>query len=95
MPISPRKIQQIAKHLASHELTDQAAQLEERFQNLTAEFRAAQLQFNAVHTFNRAVRKERQWLQQVVNIKQQVIEKLLPYYPHPLTPDLLYAIELY
>jgi hypothetical protein len=41
------------------------------------------------------VQQECCWLQQVVWVKQHLIEQLLPYYPLPLTPELLRAIELY
>jgi hypothetical protein len=95
MPHSSGKIQQVAKRLASREAAAQTAQLEERFQSLALEFQAAQLRFHAAHNYSRTVRQECLWLKQVVNVKQQVIEELLPYYPHPLTPELVYAIELY
>jgi hypothetical protein len=102
MPHSSRRIQQIAERLTRQKVDDKTAQFEERCQNLSQEFHAAQLkfkatqlQFKAVQAQHISVQKELVWLQQVVGVKQQVIEKLLPYYPHPLTPDLLYAIELY
>jgi hypothetical protein len=95
MPHSSGKIQQIAKRLANQEVAAQTAQLEERFQSLAVSFRAVQLQYQAVREHHRVVHREVLWLQQVVNVKQQVIEELLPHYPHPLTPELQYAIELY
>jgi hypothetical protein len=76
-------------------LDAQATELENRYQNLVHQFRKVQLQVYAVHTQYRAARQEHEWLRQVVNTKQQVIEHLLPYYPHPLTCDLIAAIELY
>jgi hypothetical protein len=92
---SSRKIQPRSKRLDSPELDAQATQFEERFQKLAENFRAAQLRYQAAHTFYRAMNQECLWLQQVVNTKQKVIEQLLPYYPHPLTPEMLYDIELY
>jgi siroheme synthase len=79
----------------TQQLDTQAAHLEERYQTLVHQFRAAQLQFQAVRTQHHAVQQECAWLQQVVCAKQRVIEHLLPYYTQPLTPELLYAIELY
>jgi hypothetical protein len=95
MPHSSKKVQQIAKRLASQESATEKELLEERLHHLALQFQAVQLQSRAVHTQYRAVQQECLWLQQVVNKKQEVIEELLPYYPHPLTPKLLYAIELY
>jgi len=95
MPYLPSKAQQKAKRLANKQLDAQAAYLEERYQNLAHQFRTAQVQFRAVHKQYRAVRQECEWLQRVVYVKQQAIEELLPYYPHPLTPQLINAIELY
>jgi hypothetical protein len=91
MPRSFSKLQQVAPQQAA----SQAAHWEERYQQLTHQFGVAQVQFQAVRTQYRAVQQECHWLQQVVCIKQQVIEELLPYYPHPLTAELLDAIELY
>nr|GFD48759.1 hypothetical protein [Tanacetum cinerariifolium] len=73
---------------ASKEYAAQKQQLENRCQNLSVWFQAMRGQFLAA-------KAERQWLEHVVQKKQQVIEVLVPYYPHPLTPDLQYAIELY
>lgn len=95
MPLSSRKKQQLTKRQASQKVTIESAQLEERYQRVVQQFQQVQLQVSAVHTQYRAVHKEAFWLHQVVNIKQDVIEQLLPYYPKPLTPELLYAIELY
>jgi hypothetical protein len=95
MPYSSRKVQEVAKRLASQESATEKARLAERLHHLSLQFQAVQLQSRAVHTQYRAVQRECLWLQQVVNSKQEVIEELLPYYPHPLTPKLLYAIELY
>jgi hypothetical protein len=95
MPRSSLKNQQVAKRLVSQQVDTQAIQLEERYQNLAQQFRFAQLQFQAVRTQYHAVQQECEWLRKVVCTKQQVIEELLPYYPHPLTPELLNAIELY
>lgn len=95
MPLSSRRIQQAAKRIACQQLETQAFDFEERLHHLSLQFRAAQLQFQAVYAQRKAVQQECLWLQHVVNTKQQVIEELLPYYPRPLTPALLYAIELY
>ncbi len=95
MPHSYRNRQQLAKGQDSRDSPINSGQLEERYQLLVQQFRQVQLQVHAVQTQYRTVRKEALWLHQVVNIKQGVIEQLLPYYPEPLTPELLYAIELY
>jgi hypothetical protein len=73
----------------------QVTQLEARYQHAVQQFRAAQLHFQAVRTQYRTVQQECNWLQQVVRTKQDVIEQLLPYYPHPLSAELINAIELY
>ena len=88
MSCPSHKVQQIAKRLASKEYVMQQQQFEQRCRDLSLWYKAAQTQF-------RAAQKECLWLEQVVCAKQYVIEVLLPYYPHPLTPDLKRAIELY
>jgi hypothetical protein len=95
MPPYPRRLSQAAKRLVSQQVDIQAAQLEERLQNIHAQFRTAQLHYQASRTQFLAMQQECVWLQKIVHVKQQVIEELLPYYPHPLTPELIYAIELY
>lgn len=95
MPHFYRNRQQLAKGQDSQNASVNSGRLEERYQLLVQQFQQVQLQVRAVQTQYRAVRKEALWLHQVVNIKQGVIEQLLPYYPEPLTPELLYAIELY
>ena len=95
MPHLSPQAKRVVNRLLSQQLDAQATRLEERYQDLSQQFRAAQLQFHTVRTHYRSVQQECAWLQQVVCTKQQVIEELLPYYPHPLTPELLYAIELY
>lgn len=97
MPRPSPKARQLAKNklLAEQQLNNLSTQFEERYQSVVQEFHAAKLRFRAVSAQYRAVQQEREWLQHVVNTKQQVIEELLPYYPHPLTPELLSGISLY
>jgi hypothetical protein len=95
MPSLSSKVPQVSKRLSRQQSDAQAAHLEERYQHLTHQFRAAQCQYQAIRTQYHATQQECVWLQQVVCVKQRVIEQLLPYYPHPLTPELLNAIELY
>ncbi|RZJ95196.1 MAG: hypothetical protein EOO60_01150 [Hymenobacter sp.] len=90
-PKSPR----VSTPLPSHPVDAQVTSLETRYQELTQQFRAAQLQFQGTYTHYCALRRECDWLQQVVCRKQHVIEHLLPFYPHPLTSELITAIELY
>ncbi|MBJ6142818.1 hypothetical protein [Hymenobacter sp. BT559] len=61
--------------------------LETRYQDLIAKFRAAQTDFHLIQS-------QCAHLQFVVRMKQEVIEELLPYYPHPLTSAMQAKIYL-
>lgn len=62
-------------------------QLETRYQHLVARFYHAQADYEkAVLECNRQ--------RAIVAVKQEVITVLLPYYPHPITPELHYKIAL-
>lgn len=61
--------------------------LEARYQDLVAQYYLAQVQFCQSQ---RACTH----LQTVVRIKQAVIEELLSYYPHPITPELQAKLAL-
>jgi hypothetical protein len=95
MPRLSPKANQCVKRADDTPPAASPAALEERYQHAVQQFRATQLQCQAVHTQFRMVQQECNWLQQVVHTKQRVIEHLLPYYPHPLTAELIDAIELY
>lgn len=60
---------------------------EERYLNLVARFLAARGDFlNAQH--------ECAHLHKVIRAKQEVIEEILPYYPHPISRVMQLKIEL-
>jgi hypothetical protein len=95
MPRLSSKSPRVSTLLPAHPVDKQVTSLEARYQDLRQQFRAAQLQFQGTYTHYCALRQECDWLQQVVCRKQRVIEHLLPHYPHPLTSELIMAIELY
>lgn len=71
-------------HLTQHSPEER---LETRYQDLVAKFRAAQTDF-------RIIQSQCAHLQFVVRMKQEVIEALLPYYPHSLTSAMQAKIYL-
>ena len=95
MPRLPRSSKQPTAPCRSSEATPAGPYLEEHFEELTHQFNAAKLHYTAMQAQCHRVQQECCWLQQVVWVKQHLIEQLLPYYPLPLTPELLRAIELY
>jgi hypothetical protein len=95
MPPRPLKANQRSRCSSHQPLALPGTPLEERYQHAVQQFRATQLHFQALRTQFCMVQQECSWLQQVVHTKQAVIEHLLPYYPHPLTAELIEAIELY
>ena len=69
------------------EFTPAEARLEAQYQELVARFYHAQADFYKAQ-------RESTRLRTVVRAKQEVITVLLPYYPHPLTPELQAKINL-
>lgn len=61
-------------------LNTQAASFEMRYQCVVAKY------YHALESFETS-KREVIHLRQVVQAKQQLIEVLLPYYPHPLTAE--------
>jgi hypothetical protein len=58
-----------------------------RYDDLTAKFYVARANFHKSQN-------ELHDLQEVVRIKQEVLEELLPYYPHPLSSSMQAKVDL-